>query len=200
MKRAIAYTGLALSLHGCLNLNLKQILPKITTYDLNAAQVAPQKCPQTKSISLVGILSADLLNTKEVVFKNAQGEIHYEKHQQFVDLPKNMLKTMVILQAFKECVFVSLPPHSALPHATLKLNILSFGILDQGDHQQAEIVLGYDISTPQGTQTYLIAKHEKVSPQSAKGEGEKSEGVMRALQHVSQQAIQEVVAQIKKTL
>ncbi len=141
-----------------------------------------------------------MFNTKEVVFKNTQGEIHYEKHQQFVDLPKNMLKTMVILQAFKECVFVSLPPHSALPHATLKLNILSFGILDQGDHKQAEIVLGYDISTPQGTQTYLVAKHEKISQQPTKGGVEKSEGVISALQHVSQQAIQEVVMQIKKTL
>lgn len=198
--KAMACVGLVLILHGCLNLNLKQILPEIAIYDLNAQKIAPQTCKNSKNISLVGILSADLFNTKKVVLKNNQGQIHYEKRQQFVDLPKNMLKTMVILQAFKECVFVTLPPHSALPQASLKINILSFGILDHNSQQQAEVVLGYDITTSTGTQSYIVAKHENVTIRDSKREKTGSTDAMQALQRVSYEAVQGIVTQIKRIL
>ncbi|BCD46444.1 hypothetical protein [Helicobacter suis] len=177
---------------GCLNLNLKQMLPDVKDYDLNTIGFTTPTCSQVHDIGLVGIQSADLYDTKQIVFKNAQGQVYYAKHTKFIDLPKNMLKNMLLLQAAKHCLFVSRPPHITTPYATIKLDILSLAILEQNGQYQAQLVLDYSLNTPSGSQYRRITQSQTIT---AKESDEILE--IKALQHVSLKAITEILEQIK---
>ncbi|AFI05992.1 hypothetical protein [Helicobacter cetorum] len=196
---------LAVVLGGCLNLNLRQVLPEIKIYDLNASSFESTPCSKPLAeVGLVSILSVDLFNTKEVVFKAKDGQITYGKHQKWVDLPRNMLRTMFMQEAQKACLSVALPPYgmNAPPYA-VRFTILSFTLLE-GSHK-AEFVLGYDISVKGHSHSGVIIKHEDVSHLGNKQAGasnkqEFQEGVMQSLQHASEQAMQEALSLIKNTI
>ncbi|WP_104747468.1 hypothetical protein [Helicobacter cetorum] len=203
---------LALSLGGCLNLNLRQVLPEIKSYDLNASSFAEEKCTkQLAEVGLVSILSADLFNTKEIVFKAKDGQITHGKHQKWVDLPRNMLKTMFMQEAQKACLSVALPPYGMkVPIYAVRFTILSFSILE-GDNSKykAEFALGYDISVKGHSHSGVIIKHENISSlenktmEVSKNKDSKQdfqESAIQSLQHVSEQAVQEAITLLKKAI
>ncbi|WQS28865.1 membrane integrity-associated transporter subunit PqiC [Helicobacter pylori] len=203
-------SAFALLLQGCLSINLKQVLPEIKTYDLNASFFEETQCSKPlNEVRLVSVLSADLFNTKEIVFKAKDGQITYGKHQKWVDLPRNMLKTMFMQEAQKACLSVALPPYGAgAPIYAVRFTILSFSLLEEGNGAyKAEFVLGYDISVKGKSQSGVIIKHENISSLENKntyaskdGNQNFQESAIQSLQHVSDQAVQEAISLIKKAL
>ncbi|WP_104761132.1 ABC-type transport auxiliary lipoprotein family protein [Helicobacter cetorum] len=206
---------LALILGGCLNLNLRQVLPEIKNYDLNASSFAKDSCAkQVAEVGLVSILSVDLFNTKEIVFKAKDGQITYGKHQKWVDLPRNMLKTMFMQEAQKACLSVALPPYGMkVPPYSVRFTILSFSILEEDNAKyKAEFALGYDISVKGYSHSGVIIKHEgisnlenktiNVSKDSKDKENKQDfqESAIQSLQHVSEQAVQEAINLLKKAI
>ncbi|MGL2783567.1 hypothetical protein ACQJ9G_00125 [Helicobacter pylori] len=200
----------ALLLQGCLSINLKQMLPEIRTYDLNASSFEIMQCakPLTE-VRLISILSADLFNTKEIVFKAKDGQITHGKHQKWIDLPRNMLKTMFMQEAQKACLGVALPPYGAgAPTYAVRFTILSFSLLEkENSTYRAEFALGYDISVKGDSHSGVIIKHENISSlenkttkMSKNGNQDFQESAIQSLQHVSTQAMQEAVSLIKKAI
>ncbi|BEG56701.1 ABC_trans_aux domain-containing protein [Helicobacter sp. NHP21005] len=184
MKAKFGLFGLPLLFTGCLNLNLKQVLPVVKDYDLSVGAIEAQVCKDNFSVGLLEVLSADLYNTKSIVRRTAGGQIIYSKGQRFADLPTKMLKNMLLLQAPKHCVSVSLTPY-AETSATLQLNILTFALLDN----KAEIVLDYALN--EGTKS----KHGRIIQRQQTGQEELSQ--IQALQSVALKAISQLLEQIK---
>ncbi|CAK00420.1 ABC-type transport auxiliary lipoprotein family protein [Helicobacter acinonychis] len=201
---------LALLLQGCLSINLKQVLPEIKTYDLNASSFEKSQCTKPLAeVWLVSILSADLFNTKEIVVKTQDGQITYKKRQKWIDLPRNMLKTMFMQEAEKACLSVALPPYGVgVPTYAVRFTILSFSLLEEGNGAyKAEFALGYDISVKGKSQSGIIIKHENISSLENKNAHASKdnnqnfqESAIQSLQHVSVQAVQEAISLIKKAL
>ena len=151
---------------------------------------------------LISILSADLFNTKEIVFKAQDGQITHGKHQKWIDLPRNMLKTMFMQEAQKACLGVALPPYGAgAPTYAVRFTILSFSLLEkENSTYRAEFALGYDISVKGDSHSGVIIKHENISSlenkttkTSKNGNQDFQESAIQSLQHVSTQAMQEAI-------
>ncbi|BCZ18115.1 ABC_trans_aux domain-containing protein [Helicobacter sp. NHP19-003] len=184
MKAKFGLFTLPLFFTGCLNLNLKQILPAVKDYDLSVGVIEQQSCKDSFSVGLLEVLSADLYNTKSIVRRTAGGQITYSKGQKFADLPTKMFKNMLLLQAPKHCVAISLTPY-AQTTTTLQLNVLTFALLDN----KAEIVLDYTLS--EGTKS----KHGRIIQREQASEDELSQ--IQALQQVALKAISQLLEQIK---
>ncbi|WP_120951767.1 hypothetical protein [Helicobacter sp. L8] len=180
-------------LSGCLNLNLKQTLPEISYYDLNT-QSAPPVCAHPKSLALVGVLGADLINTKDILIKRSDGRIERASREKFADLPINMLKNMLVLEAMRQCLILSVPPSNA--QDSLKLSLLSLGLVQEGRVYKAQIVLSVDTNT----QSFMVLKSQPTALVPENKDIELPIGVIQALQQVSAQAIAQVINQVKTSL
>ncbi|WP_121020843.1 hypothetical protein [Helicobacter vulpis] len=187
------WTLLAPLLTGCLNLNLKQALPEISYYDLNV-QKTPPMCAKPKNVALVGVLGADLINTKDILLKHANGRIERSVREKFADLPINMLKNMLILEAVRQCIMVSVPPSSA--HVGLKLHVLWLGFVQDKGIYRAQIVLSADT----GVQSFMALKSQEVALKFEGKELAIPTQAILALQQVSAQAIAQILAQVKASL
>ncbi|BDQ27138.1 ABC-type transport auxiliary lipoprotein family protein [Helicobacter heilmannii] len=184
MKAKFGLFTLPLLFTGCLNLNLKQNLPDFKDYDLSVGAIEQQSCKDNFSVGLLEVLAADLYNTKSIVRRSSGGQITYAKGQRFADLPTKMLKNLLLLQAPKHCVAVSLTPYAETT-TTLQINILTFALLDN----KAEIVLDYTLS--KGTK----GKHGRIIQRQQAGQEEASQ--IQALQSVVLKAIGQLLEQIK---
>ncbi|WP_104753395.1 hypothetical protein [Helicobacter salomonis] len=180
-------------LSGCLNLNLKQTLPEISYYDLNTQEI-PSVCANPKSLALIGVLGADLVNTKDILLKRANGQIERSVKEKFADLPANMLKNMLTLEAMRQCVILSVPPNSA--HVSLKLNVLFLGIVEHEGAYSAQIVLSADMNN----QSFMALESQKVSLTSKDKELDIPPEALQALQQISAQAIAKIITQVKANL
>ncbi|MFC3847203.1 hypothetical protein ACFOPX_01455 [Helicobacter baculiformis] len=180
-------------LSGCLNLNLKQTLPRISYYDLNT-QSAPSVCANPKHLALVGVWGADLINTKDILLKRTDGQIERSVKEKFVDLPANMLKNMLVLEGMRQCVMVSMS--SGNVRIGLKLNVLSLGLVEYKGVYYAQIILSVDTNA----QSFMVFKSQEVALKVENKELEIPVTAIRALQHVSTQAIAQVITQLKVSL
>ncbi|WP_104741442.1 ABC-type transport auxiliary lipoprotein family protein [Helicobacter ailurogastricus] len=184
MKAKFGLFALPLLFTGCLNLNLKQILPSVKDYDLNVGAIEAQTCKSTLSVGLLEVLSADLYNTKSIVKRTLAGEITYLKEQKFADAPTNMFKRMLFLQAPKHCISISPAPYANAP-STLQLNVLTLALLDN----TAEVVLDYTLTTGAESQHKRIVQKQPIQK-------EQDLSQIQALQRVSLKAIDQLLAQI----
>ncbi|WP_285602122.1 hypothetical protein [Helicobacter sp. NHP22-001] len=184
MRAKFGLFTLPLFFTGCLNLNLKQVLPAIKDYDLNVGAVAAQTCKDAFSVGLLEVLGADLYNTKSIVKRTATGEITHMKGLKFADVPANMFKRMLLLQAPKHCVAISLAPY-ANALATLQINILTLALLDN----TAEVVLDYTLVKGAESQHGRIIQREQVQEQRL--------SQIQGLQRVSLKAITQLLERIK---
>ncbi|GMB91807.1 ABC-type transport auxiliary lipoprotein family protein [Helicobacter ailurogastricus] len=187
MKVKTGLFVLPLLFTGCLNLNLKQILPSVKDYDLNVGAIETQTCKNTLSVGLLEVLSADLYNTKSIVKRTLGGEITYLKEQKFADAPTNMFKRMLFLQAPRHCISISPAPY-ANASSTLQLNVLTLALLDN----TAEVVLDYTLTTGAESQHKRIVQKQPIPK-------EQDLSQIQALQRVSLKAIDQLLAQIEQT-
>ncbi|BDQ29741.1 ABC-type transport auxiliary lipoprotein family protein [Helicobacter ailurogastricus] len=187
MKAKTGLFVLPLLFTGCLNLNLKQILPSVKDYDLNVGAIEAQTCKSTLSVGLLEVLSADLYNTKSIVKRTLGGEITYLKEQKFADAPTNMFKRMLFLQAPKHCISISPAPYANAP-STLQLNVLTLALLDDNT---AEVVLDYTLTTGAESQHKRIVQKQPIPK-------EQDLSQIQALQRVSLKAIDQLLAQIEQ--
>ncbi|CAM2920280.1 hypothetical protein [Helicobacter felis] len=182
-------------LSGCLNLNLKQVLPEVSVYDLNTQTPPSNACSSSKKVALVGVVVADLYNSKDMIFKRMDGKIERSVRQKFADLPSNLLKNMFILESMRQCMALGVPSGA---RASVQLNVLSLGFVEGKDGTYAQIILRVVNSAT--ANSFIVIKQQKVTLQTDAKTLDIPINAITALQNMASQALQEVALQIKTTL
>lgn len=160
---------MAVFLTGCVKLDIRSELPKIDLYVLDTMsslenKVSEKACKGYKNIAILGIISPDIYETKQILMYSSDGKIKVLKGKQWADMPKNLFKNLLVNEANKHCIFLSSPPlGSSVPKKLLKLDLFSF-ILEDSPKLQARISLGYEIFS----------------------EGKKSSGVLNIIQEANE--------------
>ncbi|PAF49488.1 hypothetical protein BKH41_02145 [Helicobacter sp. 12S02232-10] len=143
MKKA-GIVVFALILGGCVSLKIKSESPKIEEYDLNGKFQTSIKCEKYKNLALIGVDSAPSYDTKNILKRFDDGKIEALEGKKWIDLPKNMFVNLLVQEASKHCVLVSLPPFGVYnPQKILKVNILAFDV-SGSEAPKARIALSYE--------------------------------------------------------
>ncbi|PAF52257.1 hypothetical protein [Helicobacter sp. 13S00477-4] len=183
--KTIGAVFLVLVLSGCVSLKIKSDIPSLDMYDLNT-QFENTQCAKVDEVGLLGISSVEIYDTKSILEKSLDGKIQYLEGKVWVDFPKNMLKVLFVLEAQKECIGVSFPPFGAyVPKKTLRLSILSFGII-KADEPKAELVISYEFDSAKKG----LIKGVLMNKESFK------ENAIKALQDVSKKTIKDLLSVI----
>lgn len=135
-------------LTGCINLKIRAELPEIDLYVLEpntTTKTSEYKCKSYENIAILGVLSPDIYETKQILMRSSDGKIKALKDKQWADVPRNLFKNLLVRQANEHCIFLSSPPFgSTTPKKILKLNLLSF-VLEDSPQVQARVSVGYEV-------------------------------------------------------
>ncbi len=146
-------------------------------------------------MALVGVVVADLYNSKDMIFKRMDGKIERSVRQKFADLPSNLLKNMFILESMRQCMALGVPSGA---RASVQLNVLSLGFVEGKDGTYAQIILRVVNSAT--ANSFIVIKQQKVTLQTDAKTLDIPINAITALQNMASQALQEVALQIKTTL
>lgn len=134
-------------LTGCVNLKIRAELPKVDLYVLEPntkTKASEYKCKSYENIAILGVLSTEIYETKQILMRSSDGKIKALKDKQWADIPRNLFKNLLVEQANEHCIFLSSPPFgSTVPKKMLRLNLFSF-VLEDSPQVQARVILGYE--------------------------------------------------------
>lgn len=133
-----------ISLHGCLNVNLKSVLPNQIYYSLDAIALESQcKNPTSRLALNVSVLSP--FDGKDILVYNKKTEITILETYKWIDLPKNMIRNAFLKVALNHCMQVEQNPSITQKIKTLRLNINELYVKIQNDTNNAHIYLNYEV-------------------------------------------------------
>lgn len=192
IKNAIVI--MAVFLTGCVKLDIRSELSKIDLYVLDTMsslenKVEEKTCKNYKNIAILGILSPDIYETKQILMYSNDGKMKALTDKQWADIPKNLFKNLLVNQANKHCIFLSSPPlGSSVPKKLLKLDLFSF-ILEDSPKPQARISLGYEIFSGGKKSSGVLNRIQEIN--------EAENDPIKALQKASKDIVFELIDLIK---
>ncbi|MWV61548.1 hypothetical protein DCO58_08970 [Helicobacter saguini] len=129
-------------LQGCLNVNLKSVLPKEEYFSLDSIVLNPcKKMESTYNLS-VNVLSP--YDGKDILVNNA-GQIKVLDTYKWVDLPKNMVRNAMIKVGANHCVSIESSGIVGQKTSTIRLNINDLYLTQNGSEYNAHIYATYEI-------------------------------------------------------
>lgn len=145
MKKLSFYFVLAWALAGCFS--LKTPLPELSYYDLDLDLGSQENCDASFYVGIAEIRSLAIYETTDILSRERDGEIGKIPGMVWIDIPKNLLKKILIKQFDANCIKASLPPFGGVKNDyLLKVEILNFEILeDQLRSKFAQVGVFYEV-------------------------------------------------------
>ena len=140
---AVACVGLA----GCLNVNLKSVLPNQTYYSLDNISLTENDKNTCKNMDKTYNLNISVLSPydgKDILIYDKDSKINVLESFKWIDLPKNMVRNAFIKIGFKGCLNIEQNMSVAQRANTIKININDMYVKKDGDYI-AYIYLSYEI-------------------------------------------------------
>lgn len=176
-----------LFLQGCLNINLKSVLPNQTYYSLDTTSVTQQCVKKANTFALnVSVLSP--YDSKDILLYNEKQEIKVLDNYKWIDLPKNMIRNSFIKTAANQCLQIEQNPLLSQRLNIVRINVYDLYVLNDGNTNKAYIYMTYEVV---GHDMSRI-KEGDVKTDSV------SDNPAVALQNAINKALQKVVLDIKK--
>lgn len=176
-----------LFLQGCLNINLKSVLPNQTYYSLDTTSVTQQCVKKANTFALnVSVLSP--YDSKDILLYNEKQEIKVLDNYKWIDLPKNMIRNSFIKTAANQCLQIEQNPLLSQRLNIVRINVYDLYVLNDGNTNKAYIYM-----------TYEVVGHDmsRIKEGDVKTDFV-SDNPAVALQNAINKALQKVVLDIKK--
>lgn len=133
-----------LFLQGCLNVNLKSVLPNQTYYSLDTTSVTQQCAKKTNTFALnVSVLSP--YDSKDILLYNSKQEIKTLDNYKWIDLPKNMIRNAFIKTAANQCLQIEQNPLLSQRLNMVRINVYDLYVLNDGQTNKAHIYMTYEV-------------------------------------------------------
>ncbi|MDU7692875.1 MAG: hypothetical protein E7K04_01330 [Helicobacter sp.] len=131
--------GLAL-LAGCVDINIKSVLPKESIYNIDNLDLKNRTCKAPRQIAIGGINSVNFIDSRSMIEKSSNGQISTIENITWIDNPKNMLQNLLQKQAYNSCIDLT----DANAPKTLFITIFFMGFKNGAP----QIELSYKITDP----------------------------------------------------
>ncbi|PAF43485.1 hypothetical protein [Helicobacter sp. 11S02629-2] len=160
LKHLLLLPVVAFGLQACVSLNLKATLPPQTYYSLDKETITPTCQGILENIKLeTTVLSP--YDAKDLLVINSDGEVNSIDSIKWVDLPKNMLRNLVVKLALNNCIHISTQASYSEKLDTLRLYVNDMHLVvtnasEVRDNPNLEkeyssrIFLAYDLLSPNG--------------------------------------------------
>lgn len=174
-------------LQGCLNVNLKSVLPEQTYYSLDNISLLSQKCKNKQDEFALQVNALSPYDSKDILLYNEKNEIKILPNFKWIDLPKNMTRNAFIKIAANNCIQIEQNPPLSKRLNTLRININDLYVKGELDYE-ARVYLTYEILG------YDMKRIKDGSITTSK----KGENPAIALQNAMNEALQKTINEIKK--
>ncbi|RDU64081.1 hypothetical protein CQA53_07980 [Helicobacter didelphidarum] len=131
-------------LQGCLNVNLKSVLPNQTYYSLDSINIE-SKCHNTLANLAVNISVLSPFDGKDILIYNSNNEINVLESYKWIDLPKNMIRNAFIKAGLNHCLNIEQNPSVSQRFNTLKINVNELYVKKEEGQYQSHIYLYYEL-------------------------------------------------------
>lgn len=184
--RFLSYCILAIFLGGCFS--LKTSLPPVSYYDLDIDLPLSSKCQNSLRIGIAKIASSFIYDNREILYRKSNAEMISLSGMGWIDLPKNLIKQILIKQFEGHCIQASLPPLSGIKNdLILKVELFNF-LVEQEQNQDEFVHIGLfyellDVQDSKVVKSGMISLKEKVEQNYILS-------FKKAMQKIGQQLIQ----------
>lgn len=171
-------------LNGCLNVNLKSVLPKEEYFSLDSIALNPCKKMESTLNLNVNVLSP--YDGKDILINNA-GQIKILDTYKWVDLPKNMVRNAMLKVGANNCMTIESGSAVGLRLSTLRLTINDLYLTQLEGSYSAHIyatyeVINYDLSKSKSNT--LVLEVNDINP-------------IKSMQNAMQQTLEKIANDIK---
>lgn len=176
----------ALFLQGCLNVNLKSVLPNQIYYSLDSI-ILSEPCKNIESTYNVSVNVLSPYDGKDILVYNPDMQIKILDTYKWIDLPKNMIKNSLVKVGANNCVNIELNSSVAQKIGTIRLNINDMHVKKEDSVYSAYIyatfeVLNYDLSKTKSDAIIITAQDSNP---------------IKALQDSIQKALNAIISSVK---
>ena len=173
-------------LQGCLNVNLKSVLPDQTFYSLDNVELENQCKKKQESFALqVNALSP--YDSKDILLYNEKNEIKVLTNYKWIDLPKNMTRNAFIKVAANHCLQIDQNPPLSQRLNTLRISINDLYVKGTSDYE-AKVYLTYE----------LLGYDMKRIKEGSITTSARGENPAITLRYAMNEALQKIAKEIKK--
>ena len=176
-----------LFLQGCLNVNLKSVLPNQTYYSLDTTSVT-QKCAKKANVFALNVSVLSPYDSKDILLYNSKQEIKMLDNYKWIDLPKNMIRNAFIKTAANKCLQIEQNPLLSQRLNIVRINVYDLYVLNDGQINKAHVYMTYEVV---GHDMRLISEGD-IQTDSI------NDNSAIALQKAINEALQKIVSEIKK--
>lgn len=133
-----------LCLQGCINVNLKSVLPNQTYYSLDSVTLVQECKKPTMNLALnISVLSP--YDGKDILVYDNDLAIKILESAKWIDLPKNMIRNAFLKIAVNNCLRIEQNPSITQKIPTLRLNFNDLYIQSQDEENTAHIILYFEV-------------------------------------------------------
>lgn len=172
-------------LQGCLNVNLKSVLPDQTYYSLDNV-VLSQECKKNQESFGLQINALSPYDSKDILLYNDKNEIKILPNYKWIDSPKNMARNAFIKIAANNCMQIDQNPPLSQRLKILRININDLYVKGAADYE-ARVYLTYE----------LFGYDMKLIKDGSITTTIKGENPAVAMQNAMNEALQKIASKIK---
>lgn len=176
----------ALFLQGCLNVNLKSVLPNQIYYSLDSI-ILSEPCKNIESTYNVSVNVLSPYDGKDILVYNPDMQIKILDTYKWIDLPKNMIRNALAKVGANNCVNIELNSSVVQKIGTIRLNINDMHVKKEDSVYSAYIyatfeLLNYDLSKTKSDAIIITAQDSNP---------------IKALQDSIQKALNAIISSVK---
>ncbi len=131
-------------LQGCLNVNLKSVLPNQTYYSLDNTKLS-SKCKGRSNKYGLNVYVLSPFDGKDILLYNDKQEIRILENHKWIDLPKNMIRNAFIKVGINNCMQIEQNPPLSQRISTIKISVNEMFLKNNGSENEAYIYLIYEL-------------------------------------------------------
>lgn len=129
MKKFFYLAFISIFFTGCLAIKIKSEVPQKTYYDLDIENLENKNCQNLNLMGIGQITSLSFLDNKNILQKKSDGKINAIDNLQWIDNPREMIKNILIKNAYKKCISIESGSMKRMDKI-ISINLLFLGFLD----------------------------------------------------------------------
>lgn len=146
MRNIFLSIFVAYLLVGCVDINLKNELPKLDYFDLDRSKsTTTSPCGAYNFIAIGNIDIPSEYKSNRILYKS-KGRVSFSNDVKFVKTLSESLESMIIKEFNLKCIKTIIPPFSSINiESYLKIKVLEFSI--NKDNKEADVAIFYQINS-----------------------------------------------------